>query len=69
MLAKLRAKLDLLKGQEDVSRDKVDVPKPKRRLLHNNEFDDDSDGESKMSSPGFEISTFENEFLNCCNRY
>ena len=48
MLRKLRAKLDLLKGQEDVSRDKVDVPKPKRRLLDINESDDDSDGESKM---------------------
>ena len=47
-LRKLRAKLDLLKGQEDVSRDKVDVPKPKRRLLDINESDDDSDGESKM---------------------
>ena len=22
-----------------------------------------------MSSPGFEILTFANEFLNCCNRY
>ena len=51
MLRKLRAKLDLLKGQEDVSRDKVDVPKPKRRLLDINESDYESDGrtdESKM---------------------
>ena len=45
---KLRAKLDLLKGQEDVSRDKVDVPKPKRRLLDINESDDDSGGGSEM---------------------
>ena len=43
-LRKLRSKLDLLKGQEDVSRDTVDVPKPKRRLLDINE----SDYESKM---------------------
>ena len=50
-MRKLRAKLDLLKGQENVSRDKVDVPKPKRRLLRLldiNESDDDSDRESKM---------------------
>ena len=45
---KLRAKLDLLKGEEDVARDKVDAPKPKRRLLDINESDDDSDRESKM---------------------
>ena len=45
---KLRAELDLLKGEEDVARDKVDFPKPKRILLDINEFDDDSDGESKM---------------------
>ena len=43
---KLRAELDLLKGVEDVARDKVDAPKPKKRLL--DESDDDSDGESKM---------------------
>ena len=46
-LRKLRAKLDLLKGQEDVSRDKVDVPKPKRRLLDINESDYQSDGETE----------------------
>ena len=45
---KLRAELDLLKGEEDVARDKVDAPKPKRRLLDINESDDDSDGEGKM---------------------
>ena len=45
---KLRAELDLLKGEEDVARDKVDAPKPKRRLLDINESDDDSDGESKV---------------------
>ena len=45
---KLRAELDLLKGEEDVARDKVEAPKPKRRLLDINESDDDSDGESKM---------------------
>ena len=43
---KLRAKMDLLpKGEEDV-RDKVDAPKPNRRLLDINESDDESDGES-----------------------
>ena len=36
------------KGEEDVARDKVDAPKPKRRLLDIDESDDDSDGESKM---------------------
>ena len=45
---KLRAELDLQKREEDVARDKVDAPKPKRRLLDINESDDDSDGESKM---------------------
>ena len=42
---KLRAELDLLKGEEDVARDKVDAPKPKRRLLDINESDNESDGE------------------------
>ena len=46
-LRKLRAKLDLLKGQADVSRDKVDVPKPKRRLLDINESDYEKDGETE----------------------
>ena len=45
---KLRAELDLLKGEEDVARDKVDAPKPKRRLNDINESDNDSDGESEM---------------------
>ena len=45
---KLRAKLDLLKGEEDDARDKVDAPKPKGRLLDVNESVDDSDGESEM---------------------
>ena len=45
---KLKAELDLLKGEEDVAREKVDAPTPKRRLLDINESDDDSDGESKM---------------------
>ena len=47
---KLRAELEL-KGEEDVARDKVDAPKPKRRLLDINESDYESDGrtdESKM---------------------
>ena len=47
-LRKMRAALDLLKGEEGVARDKVDAPKPKKRLLDKNESDDDSDGESKM---------------------
>ena len=48
---KLRAQLDLQKREEDVARDKVDAPKPKRRLLDINESDYESDGrtdESKM---------------------
>ena len=47
---KLRAELDLQKREEDVARDKVDAPKPKRRLLDINESDYESDGgtESKM---------------------
>ena len=34
---KLRAEMDLLKGEEDVAGDMVDTPKPKRRLLDINE--------------------------------
>ena len=45
---KLRDELDLLKGEEDVARDKVNAPKPKRRLLDINKSDNESDGESKM---------------------
>ena len=40
--------LDLLKGEEGVARDKVDAPKPKKRLLDINESDDDSGGGSEM---------------------
>ena len=46
-LRKMRAALDLLKGEEGFARDKVDAPKPKRRLLDINKSDDDSGGESK----------------------
>ena len=45
---KLRAEMDLLKGEEDVARDKVDAPNPKRRLIDINESDNESDGGSKM---------------------
>ena len=45
---KLRAELDLLKGEEDVARDKVDAPKPKRRLLDINESDNENDGQREM---------------------
>ena len=45
---KLRAEIDLLKGEEDVARDMVDAPKPERRLLDISESDDESDGESEM---------------------
>ena len=45
---KLRAEMDLLKGEEDVARDKVNAPKPKRRLLDIDQPDDESDGESAM---------------------
>ena len=41
---KLRAEMDLLKGEEDV-RDKNDAIKPKRRLL---DINDESDGERAM---------------------
>ena len=41
-LRKMRAALDLLKGEEGVARDKVDAPKPKRRLLDINESDYES---------------------------
>ena len=34
---------DLPKGEEDVARDKVNVPKPKRRLLDINRSDNESD--------------------------
>ena len=44
---KLRAELDLQKREEDIARDKVDAPKPKRRLLDINESDYESDGETK----------------------
>ena len=40
---KLRAELDLLKGEEDVARDKVDAPKLKRKLLDINGSDNESD--------------------------
>ena len=43
---KLRAELDLQKGEEDVARDKADAQKPKR-LLDINETDDESDGETE----------------------
>ena len=63
--------LDLLKREKDVAGDKVDAPKPKRRLNDINESDNDSDGESEMDEltrfRNFNISA--NEFLNCCNRY
>ena len=44
---KLRAELDLQKREEDIARDKVDAPKPKRRLLDINESDYESDGETE----------------------
>ena len=44
---KLKAELDLLKGEEDVARDNVDAPKLKRRLLDINESDYESDGETE----------------------
>ena len=45
MQAESRDGLDLLKWEEDVARDKVDAPKPKRRLLDINESDNESDVE------------------------
>ena len=55
-LRKMRAALDLLKGEEGVARDKVDASNPKKRLLDINESDDDSDGESKVD----ELTSFSN---------
>ena len=46
-MRKQRAELDLQKREEDVARDKVDAPKPKRRLLDINESDYESDGETE----------------------
>ena len=58
---KLRAEMDfLVKGEEDVARDKVDAPKPKRRLLVINESDNESDGESRLD----ELTRFGN--FNIC---
>ena len=58
------------KGEEDVARDKVDAPKPKRRLLTSTKLTMIVMERARwMSSPGFEILAFANEFLNCCNRY
>ena len=44
---KLRAEMDLLRGENDVARNKVDAPKPKRRLLDIDESDYESDGENE----------------------
>ena len=46
---KLRAELDLLKGEEDVARDNVDAPKLKRRLLDINESENESDEQRAMN--------------------
>ena len=43
MLAQADTEMDLLRGEEDVARDKVDDPKPKIRLLDINESDNESD--------------------------
>ena len=40
---KLRAELDLLKGEEDVAKDKVDAPNSKRRLPDIDNSHEDSD--------------------------
>ena len=48
-LRKMRAALDLLKGEEGVARDKVDAPKLKRRLLDINESENESDEQRAMN--------------------
>ena len=67
--AQAESQAGLAEGQEDVSRDKVDVPKPKRRLTSTKLTMTVMERARWMSSPGFEILTFANGLLNCCNRY
>ena len=45
---KIRTEMDLLRGEEVVARDKIDGPKPKRRLLDISVSDDESDDENGM---------------------
>ena len=40
--------MELLRGEGDVARDKIDAPKPKRRLLDIEVSDDESDEENGM---------------------
>ena len=40
--------MELLRGEGDVARDKIDAPKPKRRLLDIDVLDDESDEENGM---------------------
>ena len=69
-LRKMRAALDLLKGEEGVARDKVDAPKPKKDCLTSTNLTMIVMKRARlMSSPVFEILTFANEFLNCCIKY
>ena len=67
---KLRAEMDLLKGEEDVVRDVVDAPKPKKDCLTSTNLTMRVMERARwMSSPCFEMLTFANEILNCCKRY
>ena len=69
-LRKMRAALDLLKGEEGVARDKVDAPKPKKDCLTSTNLTMIVMERARlMSSPFFEILTFANEFLYCCIKY
>ena len=69
-LRKMRAALDLLKGEEGVARDKVDAPKPKKDCLTSTNLTMIVMERARlMSSPVFEILTFANEFLYCCIKY
>ena len=59
---KLRAELDLLKGEEDVARDNVDAPSRKEDCLTSTKLTMVVMERARwMSSPGFEILTSANE--------
>ena len=70
---KLKAELDLLKGEEDVARDKdtrlMLLSRKEDCLTSTNLTMIMMERARWMNSPCFEISTFTNEFLDCCNRY
>ena len=68
-LRKMRAALDLLKGEEGVARDKVDAPKPKKDCLTSTNLTMIVMERARLMSSVFEILKFANEFLYCCIKY